>query len=480
MSTILHVPTLLFSPNDSVTCLRCSGNLVVVTPEPRLANALLHLELGGAIGVLVAGCVVLARRWTSATAPERRALAPVLWCGGATGVLAIVAMATAFAGLREVSAALDWAYLTLFAAIPFAFLAGLLRSELRRADAVYGLVERLSEAATRSSLREALAEALDDPSLQIAYWLPGEGCYVDEVGRTIALPLSRLGEVTEIERNGRRIAAIMHDRSLAEESDLLRAARAVAALGVEREHLNAELRSHIEELRASRARIVQASDSERRKLERDLHDGAQQRLVSAIFRLNVARGDLAASPEVLEAVQAELRDALEDLRRLASGILPPVLGDHGLAAAVEDLADRSPVEVLIGQMPSRRLPESIEIAAYFVIAEALTNAAKHAEADRIDVCAVDNDDGVTVEVSDDGVGGARPAAGSGLTGLVDRVGALGGHLAIESPARRGTTIRAHIPYRPRSLFSSSAAPAQQRGHHTDARRVPPAGEIGYG
>jgi signal transduction histidine kinase len=447
VGTVLHVPALLFTQNRSITCRDCPVNLGVVVPLPGLADALFQLQLASAVGVLIAACTVVARRWRHATNPERRALAPVLWSGGLTGLVAVVAVTTSVAGMDDASAAIDWVYLLLFASIPIAFLVGLLRSRLYRAEAVFELVAHLSDAPTPRRLRDALAEALGDPSLDIAYWLPEEDRYVDHTGKEIEPPRPEsVQQFTEIELDGRRIAAIIHDRSLSEDPELVRAAGAAAALGLERERLDAELRASVDELRASRARIVRAGDIERRRLERDLHDGAQQRIVSLILNLQLARRDEKTQKTLLDTIDAELTSALGDLRRLASGILPPVLSDHGLAAAVQDLAERSPIKVQIAEMPQRRLPHSVEIAAYFIISEALTNTAKYARANLAHVATVDREQRVVVEISDDGVGGAQPTAGSGLSGLADRVGALGGHLDIESRPGDGTTIRAEIPY----------------------------------
>jgi PAS domain S-box-containing protein len=213
--------------------------------------------------------------------------------------------------------------------------------------------------------------------------------------------------------------------------------------------LYAELHARLEELAASRARIVTAGDVERRRLERNLHDGAQQRLVALSLSLRVALGKLdsdpAAAREALADAGDELALALEELRELARGLHPAVLSDRGLRAAVETLAGRAPVPVEIAEIPDGRLPEPVEAAAYYLIAEALTNVTKYADASTARVRVALNDASVVVEVSDDGVGGADPASGSGLRGLADRVEALGGSLDVVSPAGAGTSLRAEIP-----------------------------------
>ena len=212
--------------------------------------------------------------------------------------------------------------------------------------------------------------------------------------------------------------------------------------------LNDELHARLEDLAASRARIVTAGDVERRRLERNLHDGAQQRLVALSLALRIALSQARQRPggraRVLTSAGDELALALDELRELARGLHPAVLTDRGLRAAVEMLAGRSPVPVEIAEVPDERLPEPVEAAAYYLIAEALTNVAKYAQASTVRV-RVTAGDGVVVEVSDDGVGGADAAAGSGLRGLADRVEALGGSLAVDSPAGDGTSLRAEIP-----------------------------------
>jgi PAS domain S-box-containing protein len=213
--------------------------------------------------------------------------------------------------------------------------------------------------------------------------------------------------------------------------------------------LNAELHDRLEDLAASRARIVAAGDVERRRLERNLHDGAQQRLVALSLALRVALAKLDSDPVAARATLAaagdELALALAELRELARGLHPAVLSDRGLRAAVEMLAGRSPVPVEIAEVPDERLPEPVEAAAYYLIAEALTNVAKYAGASTVQVRVAASEETVVVEVADDGVGGADPASGSGLRGLADRVEALGGSLAVASPAGAGTSLRAEIP-----------------------------------
>jgi signal transduction histidine kinase len=212
--------------------------------------------------------------------------------------------------------------------------------------------------------------------------------------------------------------------------------------------LGTELRAKIEELSASRTRIVESGDAARRRLERDLHDGAQQRLVSLALSLRILRSRVDGDPEAmreLEAARNELEQALEELRELARGIHPSVLSDRGLDAAVEGLAHRAPLPVEVEGTAGERLPDRVESAAYFVVAEALTNVAKYAQATYARVNVARDDGQVLVEVSDDGVGGANATTGSGLRGLIDRVSALGGRLEVDSEPGRGTTVRAAIP-----------------------------------
>ncbi|HTE62319.1 MAG TPA: PAS domain-containing sensor histidine kinase [Solirubrobacteraceae bacterium] len=216
--------------------------------------------------------------------------------------------------------------------------------------------------------------------------------------------------------------------------------------------LNAELQVRLEELAASRARIVAAGDIERRRLERNLHDGAQQRLVALALSLRIALAKLESDPEAARATlggaSKELARALDELRELARGLHPAVLTDRGLPAAVEMLAGRAPVPVEIAEVPDERLPEAVEAAAYYLIAEALTNVAKYASASTVRVRIAARDGHLLVEIADDGVGGADPLSGSGLRGLADRVEALGGTLKVVSPAGAGTTLRAEVPLAP--------------------------------
>ena len=222
--------------------------------------------------------------------------------------------------------------------------------------------------------------------------------------------------------------------------------RATAGLVLENERLAAEVRAQLAEVRASRVRLVAATDAERRRLERNLHDGAQQRLVTLSLALGLAasRGD-AASSDVLSRAQDEVEEAIAELRELARGIHPTLLREEGLEAAVEALARRTPLPVTVEGSVGDRLPDAVELAAYFLVSEALTNVVKHASASEATVRLERRADTLRVVVADDGVGGARAAADSGLAGLRDRLEALDAKLVVESEPGRGTTIRAEIP-----------------------------------
>ena len=273
---------------------------------------------------------------------------------------------------------------------------------------------------------------------------------MDCCGVPVADPTKETERATTMVRHeGATVAALVHDPRLKEQPDLLETVSAAAGLAVENQRLDAALRARVEELRRSRARIVEAGYAARRRLERDLHDGAQQRLVALALDLRLARSKLEKDPaavaELLDASIAELSQATEELRELARGIHPALLTDRGLGAALDALATRAPLPVELADVPAERLPEPVETAAYFVVAEALTNVAKYADATHATVSVERANGTLRVEVTDDGVGGADPAAGTGLRGLEDRLAALDGRLVVSSPAGSGTIVRAEVP-----------------------------------
>jgi signal transduction histidine kinase len=314
---------------------------------------------------------------------------------------------------------------------------------------VADLVVELGEAQKPGRARDSLAAILRDPSLRIAYRIPDSPGYVDEAGRSISIDEPGRA-VTPIERGGEQIAALVHDPALAGDPDLLRSAVAATRLAVENERLAAEVRAQLEEVRASRERIVEAGDVERRRVERNLHDGAQQRLVTLSLAMRRLRDEVpdeavAMMAAPIDALLAELRLAIEELRELARGIHPAILTEEGIAGAVASLADRSGVPVRIEGAPDGRFPDAIEATVYFVVAECLANVAKYASATRATIAITVSDGILGVAVADDGIGGADVAKGTGLRGLLDRVEAVGGRLAVESSPGIGTVVRAEVP-----------------------------------
>ena len=402
-------------------------------------------------GVIILGWVAyqLVVCWKEASPPMRRVITPVFIAGallmGALSVLLILDM-------FKVSHPSDLWYAALvpFGLVPYLFLGSLVRAQMLRGGAVGELVATIGGTEPPDNLRDALARALNDPSLELAYWIPETATYVDESGRQVDLPRPVEGRaVSEVRHEGRLVAALIHDPLLLDEPELIEAVGAAAALALEKERLDAELRAKVAQLRESRARMLAFGLNERRRLERDLHDGAQQRLVSLALDLRLAQAAVREDPdraeELLEGANAELAEALEELRELARGIHPAVLSDRGLDPAVEALASRAPLPVEIKARLGERVPEPVELAAYFVVSEALTNIVKYSQAKTATV-AVGRDNGsVLVEVTDDGIGGADPNRGTGLRGLADRISALGGRLQVDSPEGKGTTVTARIP-----------------------------------
>jgi signal transduction histidine kinase len=449
-TTVLWLPFVLFTDPAEFECgADCPENLLLIDANSGFRDA--WLDGLGVLGIVVLLSVTarLVQRWRGASAPLRRAVTPVFLAGGAL-MLAIAALLAAGLLEREsVSMNFFYAGAIAFGLVPYFFLAGLVRGRWIRGRGLGTLISRLGQAPRAGGLREELARALGDPSVELAYWLPDPGQYVNAEGRPVEVPPPGAGRaVTEVERDGRHIAAILHDPALLEDPEQVRAAGAAAALALENERLDAELRAKVDQLSASRARIVESGYVARRRLERDLHDGAQQRLVSLALSLRILRSKVEDDPDAvreLDSARNELDQALDELRELARGIHPSVLTDRGLDAALDGLARRAPLPVEVEQTPPERLPDRVESAAYFVVSEALTNVAKYAHATHASVNVERRDGVVLVEVIDDGVGGADPATGSGLRGLLDRVSAVGGRLEVRSLPGQGTTIRAAIP-----------------------------------
>jgi signal transduction histidine kinase len=251
--------------------------------------------------------------------------------------------------------------------------------------------------------------------------------------------------VTQVEHDGELLAVLADDPAIVEDDPgLIEAVGSVARLALENERLAAQVRAQLDEVRASRQRIVEAADAERRRVERDLHDGAQQRLVALAMRLDVARRTAGASSELLDQTTSELRAAVAEVRDLARGLHPTILVEAGLGPAIEALAERAAVPISV-DAPSDRFPAPVEAAAYFVVAEAIANTTKHAGASQVQVTVSTTADGLRVAIRDDGKGGADPEIGSGLRGLADRVAALGGRIRVESPPGGGTTVQADLP-----------------------------------
>ena len=398
--------------------------------------------------------VLAVRRLLTETDVGRRVAAPVLLGGVvlAIGIVLEVATLASAGTFAERKDAWELGHVITCVAsalVSIGFVVGIVRGRLARGT-VADLVVELGDGPERPRLRDVLARALGDPSLEIAYAVPESRRFVDADGRGVGLPspTDQRRAMTRLEAGGRTVAVLIHDPALSEQAELVRSVGAATRLALENERLAAEVRTQLEAVRASRARIVAAGDAERRRVERDLHDGAQQRLVTLALSIQVARaqadGSNPALASSLDQASEDLAAALTDLRALARGIHPAILADEGLAAAVEALADRSPANVTL-RAPAERFTPTVEATAYFVVAEALTNVVKYARASAVTVSIEREGESLHVEVADDGVGGADPTNGSGLAGLDDRVAAADGRLTVTSVAGVGTVVRAEIP-----------------------------------
>jgi signal transduction histidine kinase len=441
----LFVIPLVFGQVVWLLFLEQEGNILMAFPNEDIENTIDKVQRSLVLLGCVATCAVVLARWRAASRPRRRALLPSV-----AGCVALFLFASVLAndlvGTGTRSELHLWFTIASLVLVPAAFLAGLLRSRLARG----GLADlfRTMRTMRGPELQAALARTMGDPELVVARPTPGGG-YVDARGAAVTLPTEGTDRrIVPVERDGHQIAALVYDASLDDDPELVEAVSAAAAIAIENEQLHAESDARLAELQASRERIVTAGDTERRRLERNLHDGAQQRLVALAMQLRLLQGQIRENPSSAEALVTtasdELALSLEELRELARGLHPAVL-DHGLEAALDSLASRSPVPATVSYEADADLPQPVELAAYFVASEALTNVAKYACATVAQVRVTREGPRLVVEVADDGVGGADASGGSGLRGLADRVDALDGRLMVVSPPGAGTSVRAELP-----------------------------------
>jgi signal transduction histidine kinase len=436
--------TMFWNPAFSGCNASCPANVLLIGDGSRPAwNTLDTIE--GFVGLVITGIVLtlIVRHWRSARGWSRRAMIPLLWIGAAVGAEVLLT-----GSLFHFSA------LVTFALIPLVLLAGpalfvISAVRARTAGGALGTaIVDLEPGASPGRLRDALARALGDSTLQLAFGLPDGTGYLDTSGQAVDADRPDSGRAV-VPIAGSEGAVLVYDEGLELEPHLIKLTAAAASMALEHARLQAEVQAQLEQVRASRARIVEAGDAERRRLERDLHDGAQQRLVTLSLALGMARDRAAgADPELAALITSagiQAREALTELRELARGIHPAVLTETGLAGAVQALVERSPVAVTITEVPDGRFPAAVEATAYFVISEALANVAKHAMADGAQVTIRRRPGRLVVEVSDDGAGGARADGGSGLRGLADRVASVGGVLRVDSPPGGGTWLEADLP-----------------------------------
>jgi signal transduction histidine kinase len=422
-------------------------NFIELASHPNTAATIEDIELGALVALLAAGVVLLFVRMRESGLTMRRPIAVLV--NSYALALALLALLL-LAGMRQWPS-FETIHRIAFVALglsPAVFLTGLLSARLARSDVADIFIE-LDANPAPADLRDALARALRDPSLVLAYWLPERKIWVDVDGRWVDVPSQEPGRATTlIDRHGDQVAALVHDSWLEEERELLDAVGAAGGIALENSRLQAELRARIEELSRSRERVIEAQQKERQELERNLHDGAQQRLISISLELGQVATKIKSDPDAstrLEEAREELARSLEELRSIARGIHPAVVTGHGLVVALESLTSRSPVPVELNAELEGRVEERVEVAAYYVVSESLTNVAKHARAASATVEVARSNGMLLLEIADDGVGGAEANGGSGLRGLSDRIEALDGRLSVSSPAGGGTRVKARIP-----------------------------------
>ncbi|HEX6712967.1 MAG TPA: histidine kinase [Thermoleophilaceae bacterium] len=441
------VPALVFDPRGE-GCTVCPRNLALVHGDAALNEDLGRLGIRVAIGWTLIAVLAIALRALRGSRPALRSNGPVLAaaaaCIGLANAQAWHSAGRAFI-VNDAADVRLWRWQAAALAVLGASVAWRLFRARRMRRSVAQLVIELGHAPRAGGARDTLAVALGDPDLQLAYRRANGDGYVDVDGRPVPSAIAAGRAATPLLRDGREIAIVIHSDELLSDPGQIEDATTAARLAVENEQLQAEVRAQTNEIRASRARIVETADAERKRLERDLHDGAQQRLVALTLGLRLLRGEAersgdAQAIDLLDEADRELRLALAELREVAHGIYPAVLGEDGVAAALETLAERLPATVRVGRAPDERFAAPVEAAAYFAAAEIVRDLGEHDGSAQIDV--VRSDEELVVEVERIG---AIEDADERLVEIADRVGALDGEIDVEAGPNGRIRMRARIP-----------------------------------
>ena len=427
----------------------CPDNVFSVGSATEAVTAVQAAMVVAWLAVTCGTPVLLARRARAASAPVRRSLTPVSLTAAAAGVLLIASMLFHALGL-QVWSTLGSIYIGLVAVLPLAILVGLGNERLFMGQALAEFVSALARmpAADPEAL---MAAALRDPSLKVAYRRPGPGTYVDSAGVPVGEPPDDM-VVTWIDRERQPVAAVMYNRDLSGYEPFVRAAGAAALIRLEKTQAEAELKASTADLASSRIRLMEMAHAERRRLERDLHDGVQQHLVGLRIKLDMAaetiREDLERGERELASVGQQMDDVLQELRLLARGIYPSLLHECGLREALSAAARSSPTTVSVRASRIGRYPEEVEVAVYFCCLEAIQNVVKHAGPDATAIVTLSQDGRyLRFEVHDTGVGfdSVHDGTGSGLANMRDRIEAVGGVVEITGRRAGGTSVRGRVP-----------------------------------
>ena len=430
---------------------RCQTSLFSLGAGRTVPTALTVVLVMAWLTLSVGTAILLHRRERSAPAALRRSLMPVRLAATTAAAVAVYLVALRIAS-GQTETAVGLLYVAGAILVPVAVLAGLSLERLFMGQALARLVRQFARFPERDP-REFIAESLNDPTLQLAYLRPNSGTYVDSSGARVVLPVS-LSEraVSWVIREGRPVAAVIYDRELSDQDGFIEAVGAAALIRLERAQLEAELKASTTELAESRIRLVESAHAERRRLERDLHDGVQQDLIGLRIKLDLAAAAIREDPvegeRLVGAVGRQMDEVLQTLRAFARGIYPAVLHERGLPDALRSVARNSPARVGVRTVDVGRYPEDIEVAIYFCCLEALQNVVKHAGPDvHVTIKLWQRGPSLHFEVRDFGPGFrmAEAGGGSGLSNMRDRIEAIGGHLVVTSAPGLGTTVKGSLP-----------------------------------